>query len=252
MSFRPDEVFATRRDLDIEVYEIGREGHTVAVVDGFYRHPERVRELVLASPVPIWKTRPGGRNFVDYYDCRHRWSTIEGPWEPAVRAILKAGFDDPTIEMVDRDFISNVFWLVGEQDGQPHPHNDNTSANLLGFTAVISFNTDDEAAGGTAFYRYRPLALECSPLGDEFHTVLDTVCVPPNVEDGTSYFNRDIDTYWERTHLVPMRFNRLLLFPSNLWHGAWHPPGAFREYPRINQAVFVNADRSAPASANAL
>ena len=43
--------------------------------------------------------------------------------------------------------------------------------------------------------------------------------------------------------MVPMRFNRLLIFPSNLWHGAWHPVGAFRNYPRINQVVFVNADR---------
>ena len=137
-----------------------------------------------------------------------------------------------------------MFWLVAEQDGQPHPHNDNTTAALLGFTAVISLNTDDEAAGGTAFYRYRDLDLECCPLGSAFHDTLARVCQPPNIEDGQSYFNREIDAYWERLHLVPMRFNRLLVFPSNLWHGAWHPPGAFRQYPRINQVVFVNADRT--------
>lgn len=243
LCFRPDEVFATNTDLAVQVYEIGRTERPIVIVDDFYREPLRVRELVLTAPAPIWKTQPGGRNFVDYYDCRQRWASIGGPWVPAVRAVVQAGFDQPAIHSIDEDFISNLFWLLGEQHGQPHPHNDNASANLLGFTAVITLNTDDEAAGGTAFYRYRDLELEYCPLGADFASTLERVCQPPNVEDGRSYFNREFDTYWERMHMVPMRFNRLLIFPSNLWHGAWHPVGAFRDYPRINQVVFVNADR---------
>lgn len=242
--FQPAEVFATRTEVDLELLEIGREGHHVIVVDDFYERPSAVRELLLRTPAPIWKHQAGGHNFVDYYDCRHRWRNIDGPWVPAIRAIVAAGFDQPAIESVDVDLISNIFLLLGEQQGQPHPHNDNAFADLQGFTAVVSLNTDEEAAGGTAFYRYRALDLECAPLGERFEPTLAQVCRPPNVEDGRSYFHAQIEAHWERVHLVPMRFNRLLVFPSHLWHAAWHPPGAFRDYPRVNQAIFVNAERA--------
>jgi len=31
----------------------------------------------------------------------------------------------------------------------------------------------------------------------------------------------------------------MVIFPSKVFHGAWHEPGWFKEYPRISQVYFA-------------
>jgi len=63
---KPDEIFAVNDKLAVEVVEI--EGARVVMVDNFYQNPQLVRDYILTTPAPIWKTQPGGKNFVNYYE----------------------------------------------------------------------------------------------------------------------------------------------------------------------------------------
>ena len=43
------------------------------MIDDFLKHPEEARDVVGRAPAANWKHEKGGRNFVDYYDCRLRF-----------------------------------------------------------------------------------------------------------------------------------------------------------------------------------
>jgi hypothetical protein len=67
-----DHLFEARTDLRLSLEPIRNQIPTI-VIDDFLKHPEEAREVVGSAPAPNWKYEKGGRNFVDYYDCRLRF-----------------------------------------------------------------------------------------------------------------------------------------------------------------------------------
>ena len=49
----------------------------------------------------------------------------------------------------------------------------------------------------------------------------------------------NFDQYWEVLGIIPMVYNRLLVYPGVMFHGAWHERNSFRNHYRINQAMFI-------------
>ena len=67
-----NELFEVRPDLKLSLEPIQNAIPTV-VIDDFLKHPEEARDVVGRAPAANWKHEKGGKNFVDYYDCRLRF-----------------------------------------------------------------------------------------------------------------------------------------------------------------------------------
>ncbi len=241
--FMPADEFALGTRQKIRTAAVGREKSKVLILDGFYKNPMRVRELFLDSPAPVWKVTPDSRNFKDYYDCRHAFSMFFG-YDQVTSCIGGAvkqefGFDLQFPPMA----VSNIFQLIKPQPKghSAYPHNDLTrdGKNRQPVNALIYLNTETECRGGTALYRHKESGRESIPTGKQERARFEKkhFSRPGILEDGVNYWC-DVDKYWERFHLIEMKFNRLVIFPSQLFHGAWHESNWFKSYPRLNQVFF--------------
>lgn len=239
----PAQVFALHPRPRIRTRVVGESKIKVVTVDQFYRDPQRVRAFFFSMPAPIWKTGPGSKNYRDYCDARHslslpyRFSHVTERIADLVKEHFGHDVSFPT------QAVSNVFQLLKPQPAgtTAFPHSDahpDPSMNQP-VNALVYLNRGRELRGGTAFYRHIETGRETIPMTPAaFHRFIKKhIEIPGNMENGSSYWC-EYTKYWEKFHLCEMRFNRLVIFPSQVFHGAWHEPGWFNSYPRINQVFF--------------
>ena len=48
-----------------------------------------------------------------------------------------------------------------------------------------------------------------------------------------------IDDVWEEEHHVKMKFNRMIIYPSYMWHSAIMKKGWYKDKPRVSMSGFV-------------
>ena len=51
-----------------------------------------------------------------------------------------------------------------------------------------------------------------------------------------------IEDVWEEEHHIKMKFNRLVIYPSYIWHSAVMKNGWYKDVPRTSLSGFVFAD----------
>jgi hypothetical protein len=206
------------------------------VVDDFLKHPERVREVVGTAPAPNWKHVEGGRNFVDYYDCRLRFPV----WFPnnmmsiAHQAIQTVYSADTRPQ--DASIDVNWFMQIREKRGDfAVPHNDLSGGVRRSFTCIVYLNRRSECSGGTAFFR---LKQSNSLVLDETY-IRVTREHPRLVETGRDYWLDNPGEFWEMVGAVDMVPGRLLIFPGEYFHAAYHPQNSFYDFPRLTAAFWL-------------
>ena len=234
--FKPADAFAINMDLDIEILTLEGTDNQVVIADNFYENPDLVRDIILHTQYPVWKDQPDTLNFVDYYDCRQ---SLNLPYIAAQQAVkqISEQFLHVEIHSPANSFNTNIFRLINDQppNSQAYPHDD---GNLI--TALVMLNTEDECAGSTAFYRCKSPLLDRMPADPEHHKELhEQIFTGANFETGSRYFMENYDEYWEVIGIVPMVYNRLLVYPGVMFHGAWHEHNSFKDCFRINQAMFI-------------
>jgi len=249
--FDSTDVFAVNPKASIRVKEIGRDRTPIVIVDNFYRHPRRVRALVLATPAPSYKAAPGTRNFIDYRDCRQQLALFGGSAEyiAILSAIIRMTYRR-RVE-INSMFTTNVFQLIKAQppNSTAFPHQDVCSSQeqaargvqLRLFSAVLYLNSPSECRGGTAFFRHRGTKREAFVRAPRAAVRLWNVIYRDghNIDYGQNYWHETWEDDWIRYYTAPMKFNRLVLFPSQLFHGAWHEPNWFASHPRLTQVMFA-------------
>jgi uncharacterized protein (TIGR02466 family) len=232
-----DELFEVHKDLKLSLEPIQNAIPTI-VIDDFLKHPEAVREVVGRVPAPNWKHEKGGKNFVDYYDCRLRFPIRypNGMIAAAQQAIHKVYRQKtrPSDASVD------VNWFMQIHDKRADfavPHNDMTPNVSRSFTCIVYLNRREECSGGTAFFRFKKSG----------SLVLDEPYARAIREDsriaetGLDYWGGGADEWWDTVGTVDMVPGRLLIFPSEYFHAAWHPQNSFYEFPRLTLAFWMVA-----------
>lgn len=58
---------------------------------------------------------------------------------------------------------------------------------------------------------------------------------------GTQFFERESEKNYKLILQIPMRFNRLLLYPMDIYHSGWFVPESFNTEYRITQNIFYRA-----------
>jgi len=236
MPFLFDELFAVSGQLDLSLQPIENLIPTV-VIDGFLKHPEEAREVVGRSPAANWKHEKGGRNFVDYYDCRLRFP-IRYPngMIAAAQQVIRKVY---SVETRPADACVDVNWFKQIREKRADfavPHSDMTNVRRS-FTCVVYLNRAEECSGGTAFFRFKKSG----------SLVIDEAYVRSIREDsglaetGLDYWPSRADEWWEHVGTVDMVPGRMVIFPSEYFHAAYHPQDSFYEFPRLTLAFWMVA-----------
>ena len=230
-----NELFAVSPNVTLERKPI-QDQIPVLVIDDLLLHPERVRDVVGASPAMNWKHEAGGRNFVDYYDCRLRFpirhpNTLVSVAQQAIGRV----YGEKT-RPADASVDVNWFMQVNTKRAEfAVPHCDVTENTTRSFTCVLYLNDSAECSGGTAFFRFRPSG---SLVMDDPY--VRAVSEDPTIgEQGRDYWPEHPDRLWEQVGEVEMLPGRLTVFPSEYFHAAWHPENSFYEFPRLTLAYWM-------------
>jgi len=206
------------------------------VIDDFLKRPEQAREVVGTAPAANWKHVEGGRNFVDYYDCRLRFpirfpNNMISVAHQAVQSVYKTD-----TRPADASVDVNWFMQIHEKRADfAIPHNDMTPNIRRSFTCIVYLNRASECSGGTAFFRFR--------RSDSL--VLDAAYDQAIQQDlrmgetGRDYWPETPGEFWELAGAVDMVPGRLLIFPSEFFHAAYHPQNAFYDFPRLTLAFWL-------------
>ena len=231
-----NELFEVRKDLRLSLEPIKDQIPTI-VIDDFLKHPEQARAVVGRAPAANWKHEKGGRNFVDYYDCRLRFpirypNDIVSAAQHVIRDVYK-------IATRPADASVDVNWFMQINDRRADfavPHSDMTNVQRS-FTCILFLNRREECSGGTAFFRFKKSG----------SLVLDEAYVKAIKDDsrlaetGLDYWPSAVAESWETVGTVEMVPGRLLIFPSEYFHAAYHPQDSFYEFPRLTLAFWMIA-----------
>ena len=107
---------------------------------------------------------------------------------------------------------------------------DNTSGHNL--AATIYLNNENECAGGTSFYTFGGRTFYADPTVTHAYDVEGNLPV-------TSYINDSIHD-WDMIGMVPMQFNRMVLYNQAMLHSAYVKSGMFTDSVyRLNQQFFI-------------
>jgi hypothetical protein len=60
-------------------------------------------------------------------------------------------------------------------------------------------------------------------------------------ETGLDYWPSAVEENWEHFGTVAMAPGRLLIFPSEYFHAAYHPQNSFYEFPRLTLAFWMQS-----------
>ncbi|HET8698561.1 MAG TPA: TIGR02466 family protein [Gammaproteobacteria bacterium] len=230
-----NDLFEVRADLKLNLEPIRNEIPTI-VIDDLLKHPEEVRALVGQVPAPNWKHEKGGRNFVDYYDCRLRFpirppSGLIAAAQQAIRQVYSFNTRpvDPSVD---------VNWFMQIHDKRADyavPHNDMTENVRRSFTCILYLNRREECSGGTAFFRFKKSG---SLVLDEAYA--RAMQQDPRIaETGLDYWGAAAGDWWDMVGTVDMAPGRLLIFPSEYFHAAYHPQNSFFDFPRLTLAFWM-------------
>jgi len=229
-----DDVFAINRDLKIE--SAGIDDIPAIIVDDYLSDPDRGRSIAGESPATNWKTIPDGRNFIDYYDCRLRFPVIfPNPLIDAARQIVQKVY---AIETRPQNPSVDVNWFMQISPRRAdfaNPHHDVFGNSPRSFTCLVYLNRSDESSGGTSFFRFRDSGSLVSDRAYSETTQRDARIV----ESGKDYWPNEPELFWDRAGDIAMVPGRLLVFPSEFFHAAWHPEDSFYAFPRLTLAFWL-------------
>ncbi len=232
-----DELFEVRTDLKLSLQPINNAIPTV-VIDDFLKHPDKARDVIGRAPAPNWKHEKGGKNFVDYYDCRLRFP-IRYPngMVSAAQQVIRKVYEVAT-RPLDASVDVNWFMQINAKRADfAVPHNDITEKVRRSFTCILYLNRPEECSGGTAFFRFKKsgsLVLN-EPYARAVHED------PRMAETGLDYWGAAAGDWWDTVGTVDMVPGRLLIFPSEYFHAAYHPQDSFYDFPRLTLAFWMVA-----------
>ena len=210
--FLHNEVF---RPNDNPTVHFGSVGNIKAIVaDYFFDDISAVRKVVKDSPAGNWKYKEDGRNFKDYYDCRISFPAMQSLMFQKTQELIKEHFGVGT-HFYDDIIGVNWFKQINEKrNDYAFPHSDGDPGK---YTCLVYLNEPEECSGGTAFFGRK----------------VDT----PVWEDGTDYWPPKDE--WEMNGLIQMVPNRMVIFPAEYFHAAYHPENSFYSFPRLTLVYWM-------------
>lgn len=167
---------------------------SITVIDDFCPEIDLVKQSSLQSGYGTWRPNKGdvggtfydGLNFVGRHDL-----------------ILKSLFNAEQKPI----FPAATFFRITTLETKTYVHSDRSHGDF----SCITYLSSHDQLSGTAFYRHRATGLTEMPSIEE-------LVKRPDFEQLKSDMNSMSDEIWEKTHFVPSKFNRALIFDAPLFH----------------------------------
>jgi hypothetical protein len=211
-------------DRKVARHRIGSEGEPLIVVDGFASDPEALRaDAIAGSYEPAGHHYPGIRAPLPERYLREQLPVI-------ARALGREFGSCRRIRVVDARFSIVTVAPDLLDTRQRLPHVDAYGGDRIALVHYLSLADCD----GTAFFRHRATGFETI---DEVRapTFFDTLRGEVEAAPPDGYIAGDSDLF-ERTALVDARFNRALLYRSNILHsGAIAPDAVLSADPAVGR-----------------
>ncbi|NEO46846.1 MAG: hypothetical protein F6K55_23100 [Moorea sp. SIO4A3] len=224
-------IFEVNDSASLTVKYIGNENNCILIFDQFLKFPGRVRDYAINQAQ--FKSSPKGK----YPGIRHRLHQEET--DTIIDGLQKAVLEHIKIK-IDADCTGNgYFSLVTLKPEeltfeQTIPHFDAVVPDKK--VAVVHYLSLPEMCwGGTAFYRHKATGFESisvSRLADynesqaKFH----------------HHYVTDSNDDFELLELIPMKYNRLVAYSSNLLHSGYIKPDMLSSEPskgRLTVNLFI-------------
>ena len=230
-----NELFELHGSIGIDLQPI-KDRIPIVVLDNLLKHPDRVREVIGSTPATNWKHEQGGRNFIDYYDCRLRFpirhpNSLVSLAQQAINKVYGVN-TRPSDASVDVNWFMQI---DARRADFAVPHSDITEQVRRSFTCIIYLNSPEECSGGTAFFRFKPSNSLTFDEGYARAVKKDSGIA----ETGLDYWPEATGDVWELVGTVDMVPGRLLIFPSEYFHAAHHPVDSFYAFPRLTLAFWM-------------
>lgn len=193
---------------------------SLIIVDDFYPNPHEIRKVALSCDYPeitVKRTFPGRNSSKNHV-------------VPGLDRVMSHILSEPAVGSTDPNSLHGFFriTLEGEQ-GRFAVHVDATSQQWVG---VIYLNTPEQCQGGTSLFRHKGLGTDRTPLTDkELNDYGATSILDLLEKDGND------PSKWEHLMMVPMRFNRLVIYRPWMWHAPAAPFGNSIETGRLMQLM---------------
>ena len=192
----------------------------IYIVDDFYDEPDRVRELALSleyRQTPARHDRfPGLRSTTRYFTASHR---------RRFKALI------PSMGFRDRAENGAFQFLPRTAARYSYIHAD----GLSGWAGVLYLNPDRDGMPGTSFYRHKRLSWTAMPSA----RVLGKMSRSARARLMTRLWNDAArPSVWEQVASVSIRYNRLVLFKRNRFHGNASTFGTTYGNARLTQVFF--------------
>jgi len=109
------------------------------------------------------------------------------------------------------------------------------------WAGIVFLSLDKDCQGGTEFFRHKKFGTDRAPLTDEearrvYGMATRHEVVRHLIHDDGHHLER-----WERVMVLPMRFNRCVLFRPWMWHTSGVDFGRTMEDGRLVQLLFFDA-----------
>lgn len=195
----------------IHLERIGQGGHPLLVIDDFLLEPQQLRQLAASSQAFAADNRdfyPGLRTPLpaDYVAA----------WPLALTVLLRQALAQPDLSL---QCLFHAFSLTTTPPQQLKPiqcipHFDDENCHTLAMVLYL-FESD---LGGTGFYRHNKTGLEAITPAN-VSQYMKTLMAQASTEGlpAAAYSNGDSALY-SRYHSVAGKYNRCVLYPSNILH----------------------------------
>jgi len=180
----------------------------VIIIDNFYSNPDAVRNFALGQTFDVTGNYPGARTV----------TFLTEDVKDSIRGIVSP-HGGKVIEWFAQDGFSGSFQLTTASDRSwIHTDHYNTWAGVCYLTPNAPIQ------GGTGLYRHKA-------TGAYFEKEMD----------GKPYESQDM-TKWELVDVIGNKYNRLVLYRSNMFHSSMNYFGSGPEDGRLFQLFFFNTE----------
>jgi hypothetical protein len=177
---------------------------TLIVIDNFYNNPDNVRNFALSQSFDVSGNFPGSRTK----------SFLTDDVKNAISHIMK--FSGKVTDWKESSGYSGSFQIAVAKD-RTWIHSDHNNM----WAGVCYLTPDAPASSGTGLFKHKA-------SGEYFRTTQDY--------EGYDY------TKWELFDKIGNRYNRLILYRSNLFHASLDYFGNSLENGRLFQTFFFNTE----------
>ena len=245
--FEPNEKITPQITKDIK-------GRTAIIIDDFYKNPDEVRELALTLTYDDKENLVGGFpgmrclldtpeveeklyntyfHLCDQYFGIPKLDDFRSNWN--IQKFLVNGTNDTFLKKSPYGIIPHQDWW--ENLPSQHPR--------LQFGSVIYLNAPDECAGGTNLYSYNgdiSIPTDKKPdweKGKEELVIKGPLGAVMPETQRFNYIKDKVNNQYNVEFEAEMKYNRMVLYQSDVLHSAEVELGMFRDYSRINQVFFM-------------